>query len=115
MKILQLSQKNSGDSIFLKVLVGEPEFRHLKGFTNNICMFASQSINEPVKITKTGAKHSFAKWFLLPAKIRTQFITEDYDYKNVSVGYVEYKDCVFFIYRVNKKGLSQEKIGVKEK
>ena len=105
MKILELTQKNADNSIVLKVLVGEPEFRHLKGYTDQICMFATQTINCLTKITKTGARHSFAKWFLLPVKLRNQFVTEEYDYNNVKAGLVEYKDCIFFIYQVNKKGM----------
>ena len=111
MKILELSRKNSNNSIFLKVLLGEPEFRHLKGYTDHICMFATQTIDIPVKITKTGARHNYAKWFLLPVKLRAQFATEENDYKDVKAGFIKYKDCVFFIYRVNKKG----KFGDEEK
>lgn len=69
-------------------------------------MFATQTINEAVKITKTGARHSFAKWFLLPAKLRSEFVTEEYDYDNVKAGFIPYKDCVFFVYRVDKKGIA---------
>jgi len=108
-KILELNQKNADNSIVLKVLVGEPEFRHLKGYTDQICMFSTQTINEPVKITKTGAKHSFAKWLLLPVKLRNQFETGKYDYNNVKAGFIHYKDCVFFIYKVGKKVLGVTK------
>lgn len=117
MKILEFSQ-NANNTIVLKVLVGEPEFRHLRGFTDQICMFAIQTIDEPAKATKTGARHSFAKWLLLPAKLRAKFETEEYDYSEVRAGFVEYKDSVFFIYRVSKTGLSatfgQEKEGYED-
>jgi len=104
-KIVELSQ-NSNNTIVLKSLAGEPEFRHLGGYTDQICMFAVQTIDQPAKITKTGARHSFAKWFLLPVKLRGRFETEEYDYSDVKAGFVEYKDFIFFIYRVNKTGLS---------
>ena len=107
MRILEFSQKNSDNSILLKVLVGEPEFRHLKGYTDQICMFATQTIDQESKITKTGARHSFAKWFLLPAKLRAFFGAEEYDYNEVKAGFMPFKDCVYIIYRLNKKGISE--------
>ena len=107
MKILELNQNNSDNSVILKAKLGEPEFRHLTGFTDQICMFATQTINISTKITKTGARHSFAKWFLLPIKLRSQFTTDEYDYNNVKAGFVQYKDSVFFIYRVDKKAAFQ--------
>ena len=72
-------------------------------------MFATKTIDNPTKITKTGARHSFAKWLLLPVKLRNQFIAEEYDYSNVKAGFVQYKDCVFFIYKVGKKVLGATK------
>jgi len=66
-------------------------------------MFAIQTITEPVKATKTGARHSFAKWLLLPKKLRSNYNADDYDYEKVKAGYVEFKDSVLFIYRVRKK------------
>ena len=98
MKILEFIQKNKNNSIILKVLAGEPEFRHLKGFTDHICMFAIHTIDQPVRITKTGARHNFAKWFLLPVKLRARFETGKYDYNEVKAGFIEHKDSVFFIY-----------------
>ena len=103
MKFLELYRDKSSNSLILKVLLGELEFRNLKGFTDHICMFSTQTINQPSRITKTGARHSCAKWFLLPVKLRAQFLTEEYDYKNAKAGFVKYKDCVFFVYRINKK------------
>lgn len=103
MKILELNQNNKNNSIVLKAIAGEPEFRHLKGFTDQICMFAIQTINQPVKITKTGSRNSYAKWFLVPASLRSLFNTKEYNYDEVKAGFVEYKDCMFFIYKVDKK------------
>ena len=109
MKILELSQQNSNHSIILKALAGEPEFRQLQGFIDHICMFATQTINQDVKITKTGARNHLAKWFLVPAKLRVQCDGQDYDYNNVKAGLVEHKDCVFFVYRVNKTTINEAK------
>ena len=103
MKILELNQKNGNNSIILKVVSGELEFRHLQGYIDQICMFATQTIKHPTKITKTGARHNFAKWFLLPAKLRTQLDADEYNFDDIKAGFVEYKDSIFFIYRVNKK------------
>lgn len=104
MKILEFS-RNANSTIILKVLAGEPEFRHLNGHTDHICMFATQTIEEPSKTTKTGARHSFAKWLLLPVKLRNKFEKDEYDYAKIEAGYVEYQEGIFIIFRLNKKGL----------
>ena len=101
MRILEVVQPKTQNSIYLRALVGEPEFRHLKGNLDRICLFATDTIDQDVTVTKTGARHSFAKWLLLPARLRTDFNGKKFDYKAVKAGLVEYKDCVFFIYRVN--------------
>lgn len=104
-KILEFNQKGSSNSILLKVLAGEPEFRQLLGYTDHICMFATHTVDEPVKITKTGARHSFAKWFLLPAKLRVEFGADEYDFNSAKAGAIRYKEGLFFIYRVDRKGI----------
>ena len=114
MKILELSQQNTNHSIVLKALAGEPEFRQLQGFIDHICMFATQTINQDVKITKTGARNHLAKWFLVPAKLRAQFDGQDYDYNNVKAGLVEHKDCVFFVYKVNRKAIGDSNVQNKD-
>jgi hypothetical protein len=60
-------------------------------------------------VTKTGARHSYAKWFLVPVKLRTQYKAEDFDYEGAQVGCVEYKDKVLFIYMVGKKDFGELK------
>jgi len=103
-RILELLCKSDNKAV-IKTLAGEPEFRHLRGFTDHICMFATQTIDQPSKITKTGARHSFAKWLLLPVKLRNKFESSEYDYGRIKAGYVEFQNSVYFIFRVDKKGL----------
>ena len=114
-KILEFNQKSSSNSILLKVLAGEPEFRQLLGYTAHICMFATHTVDEPVKITKTGARHSFAKWFLLPAKLRVEFGADEYDFNSAKAGAIRYKEGLFFIYRVDRKGIDSSAEEAKEK
>ena len=104
LRIIELSERNT-ESLLLKVLVGEPEFRHLRGHTDHICMFAIQTVKYPSKITKTGARHSHSKWFLLTTKVKSKSEKHEMDFNSVKAGFVEYKDSMFFIFKVEKKGM----------
>ena len=106
MRITELSIE-SEKSFVIKAVAGEPEFRQLKGYTDKVCIFASQTIDMPVRITKTGARHSYAKWLLLPSKLRAMVDTAEYDFSNIKAGFVESMDCVFFIYRADRKGVGE--------
>lgn len=83
--------------------VGEAEFKQLQGNIRNICMLAIDTVTESVKVTRTGAPHSYAKWFLLPVKMRARYKTDEYDFEKVRCGCVEYKEKLFFVYLVGKK------------
>ena len=102
-RILRLEHRDKKNGVILKVQLGDSEFRQLQGSLNNICLVALDMINEPVRVTKTGARHSYAKWFLVPVKMRVQYKAEDFDYENAQLGCVEYRDKVLFVYVVGKK------------
>jgi hypothetical protein len=57
----------------------------------------------PLKVTKTGARHSHAIWFLVPVKLRNQYKTDEVDYYGVRAGLVEFKNTVLFVYKVERK------------
>lgn len=107
MRILRVESKNKSNGVVMRVQVGKPEFKQLQGSLNNICMFSVDTITEPAKVTKTGARHSHAKWFLLPVKMRMKYKSDGMDFETTRVGDIEYKDKVFFIYMVGRKGFGK--------
>lgn len=106
MKILECDHRNSKDLVIIRALTGDAEYRQLQGHSEQICLFASSLINLPIKTVKTGARHNYAKWFLVPVKLRSRFSADEYDYNNVKAGSIEYRDNVFFIFNVLKKGVT---------
>ena len=91
----------------MRPLAGKHEFRQLRGCLNNICLVGLDTITEPVKVTKTGARHSYAKWFLVPAKMRTLYKADEYKYESTQVKCIEYKDKVLYVYMVPKKDFGE--------
>jgi len=87
----------------VKALLGSGEFRQLRGYLNNLVLFAMRTIDEPTKAIKTGARHSYARYFLLPIKIRKIFRTDTHNFENIKCGAVEYKDRLFVVFCMNKK------------
>jgi hypothetical protein len=100
-----LDLKNSSKPNGVKIigLMGSAEFKQLNGELNNLCVFATEAISEPTTIKKTGARHSYASYFLFPVKMRRQFKIEDYDFDKLRCGKVEYKDRLYVVYGVPKK------------
>jgi len=62
-----------------------------------------KTITEPTSFTKTGARHSFAKYLLFPVKLRRQFKTDEFDFEKLQCGTVLYKDKLYVVYGVSKK------------
>ena len=111
MKILECDHRDTSESVLIRALTGDAEYRQLQGHSEQICLFASSLINIPIKTVKTGARHNYAKWFLVPVKLRSRFTADKYDYKNVKGGLIHYKDSVFFIYRIKKNECFKNKPG----
>ena len=109
MRILRLENCDKESGVILRVQVGEPEFPQLQGCLSNICLVGLNTGKEPIKVTKTGAKRSYAKWFLVPVKMRVQYNTEEFDCENTQLGCVEYSDKVLFLYVVGKRRLGEVK------
>lgn len=109
MKILSLEEE--GDSYLLKASMKKEEFRNLLGIMDGLIIFASQNIDVPTKAIKTGARHSFARYLLLPISIRKLFKTETHDFDDIKVGMVEFEGDVYVVYRVmEKRGVASQAI-----
>lgn len=99
-------KKNNG--VKVNAIMGSAEFRQLLGNLDGLCVFATQIISEPATVIKTGAKHNYAKYFLFPSKLRKKFKGEEFDFQNLKCGTVEYKDKLFVVYGVGRKGVAVE-------
>lgn len=103
LKILDLKNSRSPNGVEIKALMGSSEFKQLNGELNNLCVFATESISEPTTIKKTGARHSYASYFLFPVKMRRQFKTDEHDFENLRCGRIEYRDKSFIIFSIPQK------------
>ena len=108
LKILDLKNGTRKGGVEFNGILGAPEFRQLLGNLDNLCVFATQMITEPATITKTGAKHNYAKYFLFPSKLRKRYKGEEFDFQSLKCGTVEYKNKLFVVYGVERKGLEVE-------
>lgn len=102
MKILQLEESDEPNGVIVKAFLDKGEFRQLVGYLDNLVLFASNNINESSKAIKTGARHSYARYLLLPAKLRKSFKTDTHDFDNIRCGAIECKDSLFLIFSLNK-------------
>jgi len=102
LKILSVEDGSKHHAIIVKAILGTHEFAQLQGNITDICVFATHTIDVRATFTKTGARHSHAKYLLLPAALRRRLPKNDYDFKRLTCGMVHYKDELFIVYRIPK-------------
>ena len=113
MKIMDLKNSKKPNGVEINALIGSAEFTQLLGELNNLCVFSIKTISEPASFTKTGARHSYTKYLQFPKKLRRQFKTDEYDFGKLLCGTLEYKDRLFVIYGVPRKGIqAKQKVGI---
>jgi hypothetical protein len=103
MKILKMENREDKDGVIIEALIGNGEFRQLAGYLDWLVSFSANTISEPARAIKTGARHSYARYLLLPIKIRKRFKVDTHDFENIKCGAVEYRDMLFVIYGVPNK------------
>ena len=105
MKIVDISNGTKRSAVRVTALLGAEEYRQLAGHLDNLFVFCTQIAKQQTSVTKTGARHSYAKYLLFPAKLRRLFPTESYDFSRVRCGTATYKDELIILYRVPKKSI----------
>lgn len=100
MKIVSVENGSNHHAIVIKAVLGTHEYQQLQGNITELCIFATAMIDTRAGFTKTGAKHSYAKFLLLPAALRRKLPVNTYDFANMTCGIVHYKDELFVVYRV---------------
>ena len=100
---MENSRKPNG--IIVTALLGNAEYEQFLGNLDNLCVFARRTITERATATKTGARHSYAKYLLFPVKLRRKFKTEKFDFQKITCGKLIYKDKLYVIYEIPRKQL----------
>ncbi len=106
MKILHLTESEKPGFVEVRAIMDEAEFKQLLGNLVNLCIFAKETITEPASAIQTGARHQYAKYILLPVRLRRQFKTDEYDFDNIQCGALKRGDTLYVIYEVPKRGLA---------
>ena len=105
MRILNLENSKKPRGIEIKALMSDTEFGQLLSNLDHLCVFATNTVDKPAKAIKTGARHSAAKWLLVPIALRRQYKTSEFDFDDVTCSAVRYRDKLYVIYGVPKKAL----------
>ncbi len=108
MKILSLKNSRQPRAVEIKAILGDTEFEQLAGNLKSLCVFATLNIKEPANAIKTGARHSYAKYLLFPVSLRREFKTDTFNFDELECGAIHYKDKLYVIYGVPRKGLSTQ-------
>jgi hypothetical protein len=103
LRILYLQASKKPRGIEMRALLSDTEFGQLLSQLDNLCVFATQTITEPATAIKTGARHSYAKYLLLPVKLRRKFKTDEFDFERITAGAVKYRDKLYVIYGIPRK------------
>jgi hypothetical protein len=100
LKIVSVENGSNHHAITIKAILGTHEFTQLQGNIQDICVFATHTIDVHASFIKTGARHSHAKFLLLPAALRRKLPINAYDFRKMTCGIVHYKEELFIVYRV---------------
>jgi hypothetical protein len=57
--------------VVIEVLLGQEEFRQLKGEMDDVCVFSERVANVPSKVSLRG-RNEATKYFLIPRQLRKQ-------------------------------------------
>lgn len=104
MRIRKLEGSIKNDEIFINALLRETEFLQLKGHLKKLAVFSVENLNFSSKAIKTGARHSYARYLLLPVNLRRAFKTDKHDFNNIKCGALTFKDELFVVYSFKRKG-----------
>ena len=104
MIIIKLQKSTKPRGIEVRALMSDVEFEHLLGHLDHLCVFATKTISEPATTIKTGARHSYARYLLFPVRLRRQFKTDEFDFERISCGTVKYREKLYVVYAVPRKG-----------
>ena len=103
MDIFSVDERATRSDIFIHARLDISEFHALQGHMDNLTVFSPSLIDTPSKAIKTGARHSYARYFLLPVPIRRKFRTDTHDFDNIKCSAVEAGDKLFVVFSLDRK------------
>ncbi len=103
MKILKLENGSKSFGVEIRAVMSAFEFEQLAGNLDNLGVFATKTITHPTTFTKTGARHNFAKYLLLPSKLRRKFRLDEFDFNQLRCGTAEIGDSLYLMFQVPKQ------------
>ena len=62
----------------------------------------------PTKAVKTGARHTYARYLLLPATLKRSFQTESRDFDDIKCGIIEFRNGLDVILSLAREGLGAD-------
>lgn len=87
----------------IEAFMENKEFHQLAGYLDNLVSFSAESITEPTRAIKTGARHARARYLLLPSKVRKSFKTDTHDFERIRCNCLENGSKLFIIFALEKK------------
>ena len=102
LRIVKVENSKKPHGVEIRALMGVPEFEQLHGSLHDLCVFATKTLGERATAVKTGARHSWIKYLLLPVRLRRQFKTDEFDFENIECGVARYRDTLYVIYGVKR-------------
>jgi len=107
-RILYLRADSNPATLEIESILEKKEFLQLLGRLDDLCVFSTSAIHEPAKLIRTGARHSCARYFLFPAKLRRKYKSSDYSFEGIQCGVIENTESLFVIYQLPKQGFSSK-------
>ena len=105
MRIIKVENSRKRNAVKIRAIMGTAEFEQLCGSLHELCVFATKTLQESATAVKTGKRHSWVKYLLLPVKLRRQFKTAEFDFDKIECGVAKYRDRLYVIYGVGRKTL----------
>jgi hypothetical protein len=102
-QITHVKRREGHSAVEITALIGSEEFRQLKGELSHLLIFPVQLVSERATYTKTGNRHNFAKYLLLPKHVRRQVPCAEFDFGQMHCAAVQGDGCKFVIYCVPGK------------
>lgn len=109
MRIVNVNNDRVPEGIDIHADISPEEFEQLGGELEDLKVFARQTLEDPASIIRTGAKNTYAKYLLVPSRLRKEHPTTRYDFDRVRCGLLKDEEWLYVIYAVPRKGAKAKK------
>ena len=88
MDIIGMEDRKDRDKVVVRAVMSTEEFGRLQGRLDNLVVFSPETINIPTSTIKTGARHSYARYLLLPVKVRRKLRGDSASLEGIKCGVI---------------------------